>query len=60
MDGLAFVPAAYVPPTVAPISGGGSYVYAYNPTGTVAALTYHAAHEIVTRYLKNPGPLVQA
>jgi gluconate 2-dehydrogenase alpha chain len=31
----------------------------YNPTGTVAALTYHAAHEIITRYLKNPGPLVQ-
>lgn len=32
----------------------------YNPTGTVAALTYHAAHEITTRYLKSPGPLVQA
>jgi gluconate 2-dehydrogenase alpha chain len=32
----------------------------YNPTGTVAALTYHAAHEIVTRYIKSPGPLVQA
>jgi hypothetical protein len=26
----------------------------------VAALTYHAAHEITTRYLKSPGPLVQA
>ena len=32
----------------------------YNPTGTVAALAYHAAHEIRSRYLKNPGPLVQA
>ena len=32
----------------------------YNPTGTVAALTYHAAHEITTRYLKNPAPLVQS
>lgn len=32
----------------------------YNPTGTVAALTYHAAAAIKDRYLKNPGPLVQA
>ena len=32
----------------------------YNPTGTVAALAYHAAHGIRGRYLKNPGPLVQA
>jgi len=32
----------------------------YNPTGTVAALTYHAAQEITTRYLRNPGPLVQS
>ena len=32
----------------------------YNPTGTVAALTYFAAREIVARYLKSPGPLVQA
>jgi gluconate 2-dehydrogenase alpha chain len=32
----------------------------YNPTATVAALTYHAAHAITTRYLKAPGPLVQA
>jgi gluconate 2-dehydrogenase alpha chain len=31
----------------------------YNPTGTVAALAYQAAHEIRARYLKNPGPLVQ-
>ena len=29
----------------------------YNPTGTVAALTYHAAREITTRYVKSPGPL---
>jgi gluconate 2-dehydrogenase alpha chain len=32
----------------------------YNPTATVAALAYHSAHEILTRYLKQPGPLVQA
>ncbi len=32
----------------------------YNPTATVAALAYHSAHEIVTRYLQQPGPLVQA
>jgi gluconate 2-dehydrogenase alpha chain len=32
----------------------------YNPTGTVAALAYHAANAIVGQYLKNPGPLVQA
>jgi gluconate 2-dehydrogenase alpha chain len=32
----------------------------YNPTGTVAALAYQAAHEIRARYLNNPGPLVQA
>ena len=31
----------------------------YNPTGTVAALAYNAAHAIKTQYLKNPGPLVQ-
>lgn len=31
----------------------------YNPTGTVGALTYWAAHAIRTRYLNNPGPLVQ-
>ena len=29
----------------------------YNPTGTLAALTYHAAREITTRYVKSPGPL---
>jgi gluconate 2-dehydrogenase alpha chain len=29
----------------------------YNPTGTVAALTYHAAREITARYTKSPGPL---
>ena len=32
----------------------------YNPTGTVAALTYHSARAVIDRYLKNPGPLVQA
>jgi gluconate 2-dehydrogenase alpha chain len=32
----------------------------YNPTATVAALAYHSAKEILTRYLKQPGPLVQA
>lgn len=30
----------------------------YNPTGTVAALTYRAAEAITSRYLKRPGPLV--
>jgi gluconate 2-dehydrogenase alpha chain len=32
----------------------------YNPTATVAALTYHAAREIIGRYLKAPGLLVPA
>lgn len=32
----------------------------YNPTGTVGALTYWAVDAIKSRYLKNPGPLVQA
>jgi gluconate 2-dehydrogenase alpha chain len=32
----------------------------YNPTGTVGALAYWAANAIRTKYLKNPGPLVQA
>jgi hypothetical protein len=32
----------------------------YNPTGTVAALTYRAAEAIKSRYLKSPGALVQA
>ncbi|MBU9553348.1 GMC family oxidoreductase [Burkholderia multivorans] len=32
----------------------------YNPTGLVAALAYHAAAAIRTRYLKQPGPLVDA
>jgi gluconate 2-dehydrogenase alpha chain len=32
----------------------------YNPTATLAALAYQSAHEMVTRYLKQPGPLVQA
>lgn len=29
----------------------------YNPTGTVAALAYFAAHAIRSRYLNSPGPL---
>jgi gluconate 2-dehydrogenase alpha chain len=33
---------------------------AVNPTGTVAALAYWAAEAIATRYIKSPGPLVQA
>jgi gluconate 2-dehydrogenase alpha chain len=32
----------------------------YNPTGTVAALAYWSADAIKNRYLKSPGPLVQA
>jgi gluconate 2-dehydrogenase alpha chain len=32
----------------------------YNPTGTVAALVYHAAAAIRSQYLKAPGALVQA
>jgi len=32
----------------------------YNPTGMVGALSYWAAAAIRDRYLKNPGPLVQA
>jgi gluconate 2-dehydrogenase alpha chain len=32
----------------------------YNPTGTVAALTYWALDAIKNQYLKNPGPLVRA
>ena len=31
-----------------------------NPTGTVGALTLWAARAIVEKYLKNPGPLMQA
>ncbi|MBB3211643.1 gluconate 2-dehydrogenase alpha chain [Herbaspirillum sp. Sphag1AN] len=31
----------------------------YNPTGTVAALTLHAAQAIREQYLKSPGPLVK-
>ena len=31
---------------------------AYNPTGTLGALTYWAADAIKNRYLKSPGPLV--
>ncbi len=32
----------------------------YNPTGTVAALALWSAAAIRDRYLKNPGPLVDA
>jgi gluconate 2-dehydrogenase alpha chain len=32
----------------------------YNPTGTVAALTYWSLDAIHNQYLKNPGPLVHA
>ena len=32
----------------------------YNPTCTVGALAYMAADAIVTRFLKSPGPMVQA
>jgi gluconate 2-dehydrogenase alpha chain len=31
----------------------------YNPTGTVGALTLHAAKAIIEQYVKNPRPLVQ-
>jgi gluconate 2-dehydrogenase alpha chain len=30
----------------------------YNPTGTLAALTYYSAAAIKSNYLKNPGPLI--
>ena len=33
---------------------------AMNPTGTVGALAYWAAEALTTRYIKSPGPLVQA
>jgi gluconate 2-dehydrogenase alpha chain len=32
----------------------------YNPTDTVAALAFWSADAIVNKYLKSPGPLVQA
>ncbi len=32
----------------------------YNPTGTVGALAYWAADAIRTKYLKNPGQLINA
>ena len=32
----------------------------YNPTGPVGALAYWTADAIKNRYLRNPGPLVQA
>ena len=33
---------------------------AYNPTGPVGALAYWSADAIVSKYLKNPAPLVHA
>jgi gluconate 2-dehydrogenase alpha chain len=33
-------------------------ITAYNPTGTVGALSYMSADAIINQYLKNPGPLV--
>jgi gluconate 2-dehydrogenase alpha chain len=33
---------------------------AYAPTGPAGALAYHCASAIVSRYLKNPSPMVQA
>ena len=32
----------------------------YNPTGPVGALAYWTADAIKNRYVKSPGPLVQA
>ena len=32
----------------------------YNPTGPVGALAYWTADAIINKYLKSPGPLVQA
>lgn len=34
--------------------------HGYNPTGTLGALAYWSANAITTKYLKSPGPLVQA
>jgi gluconate 2-dehydrogenase alpha chain len=34
--------------------------HGYNPTGTLGALAYWSANAITSKYLKNPGPLVQA
>jgi gluconate 2-dehydrogenase alpha chain len=43
------------------VTGAGAFPQnaGYNPTGTVAALAYHAAEAIKGQYLKNPGPLVR-
>ena len=43
------------------ITGAGAFPQnaGYNPTGTVAALAYHAADAIKKQYLKEPGPLVR-
>lgn len=44
------------------LTGAGAFPqnHGYNPTGTVAALAYHTAKAIREKYLKSPGPLVQA
>lgn len=45
------------------IPGGASVFpqnHGYNPTDTVGALAYWTADAITTKYLKSPGPLVQA
>jgi gluconate 2-dehydrogenase alpha chain len=34
-------------------------ITSFNPTGTVGALAYFAADAIKSRYLNDPGPLVQ-
>jgi len=33
-------------------------ITAYNPTGTVGAMSYLAADAITNQYVNNPGPLV--
>ncbi|MGZ9899556.1 GMC family oxidoreductase [Shewanella gaetbuli] len=42
------------------VVGASAFVHngSYNPTGTLGALTYHAAEALTTKYLKSPGPLV--
>jgi gluconate 2-dehydrogenase alpha chain len=45
------------------VPGGASVFpqnHGYNPTDTVGALAFWTADAIITKYLKSPGPLVQA
>jgi gluconate 2-dehydrogenase alpha chain len=35
-------------------------IHAFNPTGTVGALSFWAADAIKNKYIKKPGALVQA